>query len=153
MELGPRVSRLKDLARVAAQNPEVQRRVGSGLGELLAQNPGTRAFVMKLRQQRLDAEMVTTNNRGCAFRVVKTGVEMLPFGLGLYGVGDLITFVEGVFGWEMFGRRLDPTDRVISLVAAAIPGVPATPFREAARWIRTNIEESVARVDETLRID
>lgn len=75
-----------------------------------------------------------------AFRTV---IESIPFGLGPYGVGDLISLYEGVKGRMIFGPRLDTIDRVISFIAALIPIVPATPFRLLASKIRENLSQTL----------
>jgi hypothetical protein len=66
---------------------------------------------------------------GLTFRtVVTTIVEMIPGGLGPWGVGDVVTAIEGVAGRTLDGLRLTGTERGIYLVASAIPLVPARPI-------------------------
>jgi hypothetical protein len=60
--------------------------------------------------------------------VVTTIVEMIPGGLGPWGVGDVVTAIEGVAGRTLDGLRLTGTERGIYLVASAIPLVPARPI-------------------------
>ena len=69
----------------------------------------------------------------------RTLIEMIPFGLGPYGIGDLISLYEGVKGQMIFGPKLDTVDRIISFIAALIPIVPATPFRLFAAKLRGNL--------------
>jgi hypothetical protein len=66
---------------------------------------------------------------GLTFRtVVTTIVEMIPGGLGPWGVGDVVTAIEGVAGRTLDGLRLTGTERGIYLIASAIPVVPARPI-------------------------
>jgi hypothetical protein len=66
---------------------------------------------------------------GLTFRsVVTTIVEMIPGGLGPWGVGDVVTALEAVAGRTLDGLRLTGTERVIYLAASAIPVVPARPL-------------------------
>ena len=60
--------------------------------------------------------------------VVTTIVEMIPGGLGPWGVGDVVTAIEAVAGRTLDGLRLTGTERGIYLIASAIPVVPARPF-------------------------
>jgi hypothetical protein len=69
----------------------------------------------------------------------RTLIEAIPFGLGPYGIGDLISLYEGVKGQMIFGPKLDMIDRIISFIAACIPIVPATPFRLFAAKVRGNL--------------
>lgn len=78
-----------------------------------------------------DSQPVTRNEQssGLTFRsVVTTIVEMIPGGLGPWGVGDVVTAIEGVAGRTLDGLRLTGTERGIYLVASAIPLVPARPI-------------------------
>lgn len=66
---------------------------------------------------------------GLSFRtIVTTIVEMIPGGIGPWGVGDVVTAIEGVAGRTLDGLRLTGTERGIYLVASAIPLVPARPI-------------------------
>ena len=66
---------------------------------------------------------------GLTFRtVVTTIVEMIPGGLGPWGVGDVVTAIEAVAGRTLDGLRLTGTERGIYLIASAIPVVPARPI-------------------------
>lgn len=71
--------------------------------------------------------------------VLRTLVESIPFGLGPYGIGDAISLYEAYKGKMVFGPRLDTLDRIISLLAALLPIVPATPFRLAASKLRARV--------------
>jgi hypothetical protein len=78
-----------------------------------------------------DSQPVTQREQpsGLTFRtVVTTIVEMIPGGLGPWGVGDVVTAIEGVAGRTLDGLRLTGTERGIYLVASAIPLVPARPI-------------------------
>ena len=78
-----------------------------------------------------DSQPVTRKEQpsGLTFRtVVTTIVEMIPGGLGPWGVGDVVTAIEGVAGRTLDGLRLTGTERGIYLIASAIPVVPARPL-------------------------
>jgi hypothetical protein len=63
-------------------------------------------------------------------------VEMIPGGLGPWGVGDLITALEAIAGRTLDGLHLSPTERAIYLGASAIPVVPARPIIAGYRMLR-----------------
>ncbi len=63
-------------------------------------------------------------------------VEMIPGGLGPWGVGDLITALEALAGRTLDGSRLSPSERAIYLGASAIPVVPARPIIAGYRMLR-----------------
>ncbi len=63
-------------------------------------------------------------------------VEMIPGGLGPWGVGDLITALEALAGRTLDGLRLSPSERMIYLGASAIPVVPARPIIAGYRMLR-----------------
>jgi hypothetical protein len=65
-------------------------------------------------------------------------VEMIPLGLGPYGVGDLVTALEGIAGRTMDGLKLTMFERVLYFAASAIPVVPARPFISGYRWMTRN---------------
>ena len=78
-----------------------------------------------------DSQPVTRKEQpsGLTFRtVVTTIVEMIPGGLGPWGVGDVVTAIEGVAGRTLDGLRPTGTERGIYLIASAIPVVPARPI-------------------------
>ena len=78
-----------------------------------------------------DSQPVTRKEQpsGLTFRtVVTTIVEMIPGGLGPWGVGDVVTAIEAVAGRTLDGLRLTGTERGIYLIASAIPVVPARPI-------------------------
>jgi hypothetical protein len=120
----------------------------SAVSKIVSRTPWMRKMVLKSRASRLEAEK-TGKRRSFGFLFFKTLIEMIPGGLGPYGIGDAITLLEGIFGIELGGRKLDIIDRIISFAAALIPVVPATPFRESARTIREQLEESVAKTTST----
>src|SRR6478735_8188761 len=55
-------------------------------------------------------------------------VEMLPGGIGPYGIGDIVTFIEALFGRTLDGLFLRGSERLIYFIASLIPVVPARPF-------------------------
>jgi hypothetical protein len=73
---------------------------------------------------------------------LRTLVESIPLGLGPYGIGDFITLYEGISGRMVMGPRLDFLNRIISILAALIPIVPATPFRIFAIKTRQRLSRS-----------
>lgn len=73
---------------------------------------------------------------------MRTLVESIPLGFGPYGIGDLITLYEGISGRMVMGPKLDFLNRVISILAALIPIVPATPFRIFAIKTRQQLSRS-----------
>jgi hypothetical protein len=62
-------------------------------------------------------------------------VEMIPGGLGPYGIGDLVTALEAIAGRSIDGLKLTFFERLLYLGASAIPVVPARPFVSAYRWL------------------
>jgi hypothetical protein len=63
-------------------------------------------------------------------------LEMIPGGLGPYGIGDIVTFIEGLFGRTLDGLVLTGGERLIYFIASLIPVVPARPFIGLYRWIK-----------------
>jgi hypothetical protein len=69
------------------------------------------------------------SSSGVSLRTIATTiVEMIPGGLGPWGVGDVVTALEAVAGRTLDGLRLTGTERGIYLIASAIPLVPARPI-------------------------
>lgn len=68
--------------------------------------------------------------------VFRSLIESIPFGIGPYGIGDIISLYEGIKGQMIFGPKIDFIDRLISFFAACIPLLPATPLRIFAAKIR-----------------
>lgn len=62
-------------------------------------------------------------------------VEMIPLGLGPYGVGDIVTLIEGSVGRTLDGLRLSNIERLIYFGASAIPVIPARPVVTIYRLI------------------
>jgi hypothetical protein len=62
-------------------------------------------------------------------------IEMIPGGLGPYGIGDLATALEGLVGRTMDGLKLSLFERLLYFIASAIPVVPARPVISAYRWM------------------
>lgn len=81
------------------------------------------------------------DDRGTEFglkAIITMVVEMIPGGLGPWGIGDIVTAVEALFGRTLDGLRLTQKERLIYLGASAIPVVPARPILAAYRWMTTN---------------
>jgi hypothetical protein len=55
-------------------------------------------------------------------------VEMIPGGLGPWGIGDVVTAIEALAGRTIDGLRLSRSERLVYLGASAIPLVPARPI-------------------------
>ena len=88
----------------------------------------------------LQAPPPQTNERGRAsnatFKAIITMViEMIPGGLGPWGIGDVVTAIEAVAGRTVDGLRLTVSERMIYLGASAIPLVPARPILALYRWM------------------
>jgi hypothetical protein len=67
--------------------------------------------------------------------IVTMVIEMIPGGLGPWGVGDLVTAIEAVAGRTLDGLRLSMSERAVYLGASAIPVVPARPILAVYRWL------------------
>lgn len=67
--------------------------------------------------------------------IVTMAIEMIPGGLGPWGVGDVVTAIEAVAGRTLDGLRLTMSERLIYLGASAIPLLPARPVLGAYRWM------------------
>src|SRR5262249_50002434 len=64
------------------------------------------------------------------------GVEMIPGGLGPYGIGDALTVLEAAVGRTIDGLHLTPWERVLYLGASVIPVIPARPFIAGYRYLK-----------------
>lgn len=62
-------------------------------------------------------------------------IEMIPGGIGPWGVGDIVTAIEAVSGRTLDGLRLSLSERLVYLGASAIPVVPARPILAVYRWL------------------
>lgn len=62
-------------------------------------------------------------------------IEMIPGPIAGYGIGDIATAIEGIFGHTMDGLKLSPTERAVYLGASAIPLVPARPIIAVYRYL------------------
>lgn len=62
-------------------------------------------------------------------------IEMIPGGLGPWGIGDIVTAIEAVAGRTLDGLRLSLSERFVYLGASAIPVVPARPILAVYRWL------------------
>jgi hypothetical protein len=72
---------------------------------------------------------------GNAVRTVITIlIEMIPGPIAGYGIGDMATALEAIFGHTMDGLKLTPTERVVYLGASAIPVIPARPIIAVYRY-------------------
>jgi hypothetical protein len=88
----------------------------------------------------LQKTLSQTNDRNRASNatlkaIVTMVIEMIPGGLGPWGVGDLVTAIEAVAGRTLDGLRLSAGERVVYLGASAIPVVPARPILAVYRWL------------------
>jgi len=89
------------------------------------------------RSQNPVSKPPATKDKGVPIAAIATMiVEMIPGGLGPWGVGDLITALEAVAGRTLDGLRLSPSERMIYLGASAIPVVPARPIIAGYRMLR-----------------
>lgn len=68
--------------------------------------------------------------------LVTTLIEAIPGGIGPYGIGDIVTFIEGLAGITLDGLHLTSQERIIYFVVSLIPVIPARPFIFAYRMIR-----------------
>lgn len=67
--------------------------------------------------------------------IITMVIEMIPGGIGPWGIGDIVTAIEAVFGRTLDGLRLTTSERLIYLGASAIPVVPARPIVAGYRWL------------------
>jgi hypothetical protein len=67
--------------------------------------------------------------------IITMVIEMIPGGIGPWGVGDIVTAIEAVAGRTLDGLRLSLSERLIYLGASAIPVVPARPILAGYRWL------------------
>lgn len=67
--------------------------------------------------------------------IITMVIEMIPGGIGPWGVGDIVTAIEALAGRTIDGLRLSMSERVIYLGASAIPVVPARPILAGYRWL------------------
>lgn len=77
-------------------------------------------------------------NRASSFTlkaIITMVIEMIPGGIGPWGVGDIVTAIEAVAGRTLDGLRLSLSERIIYLGASAIPVVPARPILAGYRWL------------------
>lgn len=136
------------LRRIAYMPPHVAEAAGNRVGGWIVRGDsfGRSSLQHSLHLSylsRVSAEQSTPAKVDFKYRVVKTAVEMIPGGIGPWGVGDILTLAEGIAGREFpEGRRLDWIDRGVSIVVAIIPVVPATPFREVFRAFRRGVENT-----------
>ncbi len=80
------------------------------------------------RERRAKAGSIVDVSAGQRMKTAGTIiVEMIPLGLGPWGIGDVITFIEGAIGRTLDGLRLSNLERLIYFGASAIPVVPARP--------------------------
>lgn len=67
--------------------------------------------------------------------IITMVIEMIPGGLGPWGIGDIVTAIEAVAGRTLDGLRLSLSERFVYLGASAIPVVPARPILAVYRWL------------------
>lgn len=67
--------------------------------------------------------------------IITMVVEMIPGGLGPWGIGDIATAIEALAGRTLDGLHLSFSERLVYLGASAIPVVPARPILAIYRWM------------------
>ena len=67
--------------------------------------------------------------------IITMVIEMIPGGIGPWGVGDIVTAIEALAGRTIDGLHLTMNERLIYLGASAIPVIPARPILAGYRWI------------------
>ena len=67
--------------------------------------------------------------------IITMVIEMIPGGIGPWGIGDIVTAIEAVGGRTLDGLHLTMLERLIYLGASAIPVVPARPILAGWRWL------------------
>jgi hypothetical protein len=83
--------------------------------------------MIRTQTDQQDRTRPTDSGNGPVWAIVTMLIEMIPGGLGPYGVGDVITALEAVVGRTLDGLHLTGVERIIYLAASAIPVVPARP--------------------------
>lgn len=77
--------------------------------------------------------------------VITMVIEMIPGGIGPWGVGDIVTAIEAVSGRTLDGLHLTMLERMIYLGASAIPVVPARPVLAGWRWLANQQSQQKSR--------
>ncbi len=77
--------------------------------------------------------------------IITMVIEMIPGGIGPWGVGDIVTAIEALFGRTLDGSRLTPGERLLYIGASAIPVVPARPVLAAIRWMQNQNQNQSQR--------
>lgn len=77
--------------------------------------------------------------------IVTMVIEMIPGGIGPWGVGDIVTAIEAVAGRTLDGLHLTMLERLIYLGASAIPVVPARPILASWRWLANQQSQQKSR--------
>jgi len=105
-------------------------RTASQLSQLSVQDGARAADGVDGRQQaRARGERPSAGRSGSAILTLATVVvEMIPGGLGPWGIGDVVTAIEALAGRTIDGLRLSMGERLVYLGASAIPLVPARPI-------------------------
>lgn len=112
----------------------------------------TQDVLARTRDARLQAEAANAERSrwrravdSTGGKIAKTVIEMIPSPVG-YGPGDLLTLGNAIRGFrsgkDLAGSHMDKVDSSIHLIAALIPGVPATPVVEVARKVRQTAEDA-----------
>lgn len=132
------------------ENPGVQK--AKEVAQKVKENPGQVATeaVLASRESRLRTE--EENRKAGRLRrffrtkagwVLRTGIQMIPSPVG-YGPGDLITFINFLFGQDIItGEKLDWVDRFVNLGASAFPFLPSTVLIPPAQAIRRGVENLI----------
>lgn len=74
--------------------------------------------------------------------IVTMVIEMIPGGIGPWGIGDIVTAIEAAGGKTLDGIKLTMGERLIYLGASAIPVVPARPVLAGWRWLADRWDEA-----------
>ena len=77
--------------------------------------------------------------------IITMVIEMIPGGIGPWGVGDIVTAIEAVSGRTLDGLHLTMLERAIYLGASAIPVVPARPVLAGWRWLANQQSQQKSR--------
>lgn len=68
--------------------------------------------------------------------VVTMLVEMIPGGIEPWGIGDIVTGIEAIWGRTLDGLVLSQDERIIYLIASLLPVIPARPILALYRFVR-----------------
>lgn len=111
------------------------------------------AYFLKTRESRLEysqhdstggTSWFTRNVLGRGLRYL-LGFVSIPMALvTLYGPDDIATLLMAIFGKDPFTwRKLDPTNRLIYVIASIIPVIPSTVLVDPLMLARETIEDLI----------